>query len=65
MATKYICDQCGSEDHVGRVTLKMAVAQPHKTDGLPENDQDLCPDCLKKLSAAVKELLKPPNRVAK
>lgn len=47
MAVKHICDRCGSEEGVGRVTLNIAVSTPHKADRLPKWDYDLCAKCLK------------------
>jgi hypothetical protein len=58
MAVKHICDRCGSEQDVGRMVLNMAVSPPHKTDDLPKQDQDLCPECLRIFCGAVKEALR-------
>lgn len=53
MATKYICDRCNSEANVGRAKMDMAVSQPHKAQGLPGFDADLCADCLKLVCSAL------------
>lgn len=50
---KHICDHCGTDEKVGRVTLDMAVSQPHKSGGLAKGDGDLCPMCLQKLISEV------------
>lgn len=62
MATKYICDRCGSEKNVGRVTMSMAVSSPHGAADLPKMDQDLCPKCLNYFLPSIKQAFLPLSR---
>ena len=46
MAHKYLCDRCGNEMAApGRVTLNVAVSQPHDASKALRFDKDLCPNC--------------------
>lgn len=62
MAVKFVCDRCGSEDNVGRVVMSMAVSSPHKTEGLPKWDKELCAACLKEVAAMVPASIVPMSR---
>lgn len=62
MATRFICDRCGSEEGVGRVVLSLAVSTPHNAKGLPSFDKDLCGNCLKEVVAMIPHQLMPITR---
>jgi hypothetical protein len=56
---KTICDECGTEQGVGRVTINVARSTPIT---LPSNmqsslDQDLCQPCANRLFAALESVL--------
>lgn len=61
MAVIYRCDNCGSEDGVGRFTVNIAVSTPHSSGHFPKCDCELCPACLQKTVAAIDNAF-PKNR---
>jgi hypothetical protein len=64
MARSYFCDHCDSAmAKGGRVTLNIAVSEPHKASLLPSFNKELCPLCYENLIAAIAEALSKPNQV--
>jgi hypothetical protein len=64
MARSYFCDHCDSAmAKGGRVTLNIAVSEPHKASLLPSFNKELCPLCYENLMAAIAEALSKPNQV--
>jgi hypothetical protein len=64
MARSYFCDQCDSAmAKGGRVTLNIAVSEPHKASLAPSFTKELCPLCYENLMAAIAEALSKPNQV--
>ena len=56
MARSYFCDHCdGAMAKGGRVTLNIAVSEPHKASLLPTFNKELCPLCYENLIAAIAE----------
>jgi hypothetical protein len=53
--------QCNGKG--GRVTLNIAVSEPHKASLLPSFNKELCPLCYENLMAAIAEALSKPNQV--
>jgi hypothetical protein len=47
----------------GRVTLNIAVSEPHKASLAPSFNKELCPLCYENLMAAIAEALSKPNQV--
>ena len=64
MARSYFCDHCKhAMAKGGRVTLNIAVNEPHKAPFPPIFKKELCPLCYEKLMAAIAEALSKPNQV--
>jgi hypothetical protein len=64
MARSYFCDHCNrSMEKGGRVTLNIAVDEPHKAPLPSSFNKELCPLCYENLMAAIAEALSKPNQV--
>jgi hypothetical protein len=64
MARSYFCDRCDNAMAMGgRVTLNIAVSEPHKASLAPSFNKELCPLCYENLMAAIAEALSKPNQV--
>jgi hypothetical protein len=64
MARSYFCDRCANAMAMGgRVTLNIAVSEPHKASLAPSFNKELCPLCYENLMAAIAEALSKPNQV--
>jgi hypothetical protein len=64
MARSYFCDHCNrAMAKGGRVTLNIAVNEPHKAPFPPSFKNELCPLCYDNLMAAIAEALSKPNQV--
>jgi hypothetical protein len=64
MARSYFCDHCNhSMGKGGRVTLNIAVDEPHKAPLPSSFNKELCPLCYENLMAAIAEALSKPNQV--
>lgn len=59
MAVKYVCDNCGIEEGVGRVVLSICISTPLTNAHLPKFDGELCPMCLQRLAATVRDVVTP------
>jgi hypothetical protein len=58
MARSYFCDHCNrAMANGGRVTLNIAVDEPHEAPFPPIFKNELCPLCYKNLMAAIAEAL--------
>jgi hypothetical protein len=65
MARSYFCDHCDSAmAKAGRVTLNIAVSEPHKAPFPLSFTKELCPLCYENLMAAISEVLSKPNQVS-
>jgi len=65
MARSYFCDHCNHAMAMGgRVTLNIAVNEPHKAPFPPSFKNELCPLCYENLMAAIAEALSKPNQVS-
>jgi hypothetical protein len=65
MARSYFCDHCKhAMARGGRVTLNIAVNEPHKAPFPPSFKKELCPFCYEKLMAAIAEVMSKPNQVS-
>jgi hypothetical protein len=65
MARSYFCDHCNhAMAKGGRVTLNIAVNEPHKAPFPLSFTKELCPLCYENLMAAMPELLSKPNQVS-
>jgi len=65
MTRSYFCDHCDSAmAKGGRVTLHIAVSEPHKASLAPSFNKELCPLCYENLMAAIAEALSKPNQVS-
>ena len=64
MARSYFCDHCKhAMAKGGRVTLNIAVSEPHKASLALRFNKELCPLCYENLMAAIAEALSKPNQV--
>jgi hypothetical protein len=58
MTRSYFCDRCDSAmAKGGRVTLNIAVSDPHKASLAPSFNKELCTSCYENLMAAIAEAL--------
>jgi hypothetical protein len=65
MARSYFCDHCKrAMARGGRVTLNIAVNEPHKAPFPPSFKKELCPLCYEKLMAAIAEVMSKPKQVS-
>jgi hypothetical protein len=65
MARSYFCDHCNrAMAKSGRVTLNIAVNEPHNAPFPPSLKNELCPLCYESLMAAIAEALSIPNQVS-
>ena len=65
MARSYFCDHCNDAmAKGGRVTLNIAVNEPHKAPFPLSFTKELCPLCYENLMAAISEALSKPNQVS-
>ncbi len=65
MARSYFCDHCNrAMAKGGRVTLNIAVDEPHKAPFPPSFKNELCPLCYGNLMAAIAEALSIPNQAS-
>jgi len=64
MARSYFCDHCDNAmAKGGRVTLNIAVNEPHKAPFPLSITKELCPLCYENLMAAIAEVMSKPNQV--
>jgi hypothetical protein len=64
MARSYFCDHCDNAmAKGGRVTLTIAVNEPHKAPFPLSFTKELCPLCYENLMAAIAEVVSKPNQV--
>ena len=65
MARSYFCDHCiHAMAKSGRVTINIAVTEPHTAPFPPGLNKELCPLCYENLMAAIAEALSKPNQVS-
>ncbi|MDQ6869457.1 MAG: hypothetical protein M3178_14175 [Pseudomonadota bacterium] len=65
MARSYFCDHCNQAmTKGGRVTLNIAVNEPHKAPFPLSFTKELCPLCYENLLAAIAEVMSKPNQVS-
>jgi hypothetical protein len=65
MARSYFCDRCDNAmAKGGRVTLSIAVSEPHKASLAPSFNKELCPLCYENLMDAIAEALSKPNQAS-
>ena len=65
MARSYFCDHCDNAmAKGGRVTLNIAVNEPHKAPFPLSFTKELCPLCYESLMAAIAEVMSKPNQVS-
>ena len=64
MARSYFCDHCKhAMAKGGRVTLNIAVNEPHKPPFPLSFAKELCPLCYETLMVAIAEVMSKPNQV--
>jgi hypothetical protein len=64
VARSYFCDHCThAMAKGGRVTLNIAVKEPHTAPIPLSFTKELCPLCYEKLMAAIVEVMSKPNQV--
>jgi hypothetical protein len=64
MARSYFCDHCKhAMAKGGRVTLNIAVNEPHKAPFPLSFTKELCPLCYETLMVAIAEVMSKPNQV--
>jgi hypothetical protein len=64
MARSYFCDHCKDAMAKGaRVTLDIAVNEPHKAPFPLSFTKELCPLCYETLMVAIAEVMSKPNQV--
>jgi len=65
MARSYFCDHCNhSMAKGGRVTLNIAVNEPHKAPFPLSFTKEFCPLCYENLMVAIAEMMSKPNQVS-
>ena len=65
MARSYFCDHCNhSMAKGGRVTLNIAMNEPHKAPFPLSFTKELCPLCYENLMVAIAEVMSKPNQVS-
>jgi hypothetical protein len=64
MARSYFCDHCKhAMAKGGRVTLNIAVNEPHTAPFPASFNKELCPLCYETLMVAIAEVMSKPNQV--
>jgi hypothetical protein len=65
MARSYFCDPCDNAmAKGGRVTLNIAVNEPHKAPFPLSFTKELCPLCYENLMVTIAEVMSKPNQVS-
>ena len=65
MARSYFCDYCNDAmAKGGRVTLNIAVNEPHKAPFPLSFTKELCPLCYENLMVRIAEVMSKPNQVS-
>jgi hypothetical protein len=65
MARSYFCDYCNDAmAKGGRVTLNIAVNEPHKAPFPLSFTKQLCPLCYENLMVTIAEVMSKPNQVS-